>query len=81
MINVCIDGDLETIIGGILEERRYQGHSDSELNELCVISNIFELGVLSYEAIMGRGSVRVSLATACKILWVRFRSYYLGVRG
>lgn len=81
MINVCIDGELETIIGGILEERRYEGYGGAELNELCVISNLFELGVLSYEARMGRGSVRGSLTTAGKILWVRLRAFVSGMWG
>lgn len=73
MINTCVDGDLETIIGGILEERRYEGYDD---DELCVIANIFELGVLSYEARMGRGSIRGQLTIVAKIIGVRLRFFF-----
>lgn len=73
MMNVWFDGDFELIIDGILEERRYEGY---DTNPLCVIENIFELGVISYEARMGRGSIRGNLAIIGKIIGFRFRQYF-----
>lgn len=73
MMNIYIDGDFETIIGGIIEERRFEGYDDTEL---CVIANILELGVLSYEARMGRGSIRGNLAVISKIILMRFKRHF-----